>query len=97
MIDLYLRAPNEAEMNAALIDAGLAVEQDGLLRPAEGVALDVIGTIIRIIGEDENGEPVTEVVQGWHANLRAILTQDQIDGLAGITIEQPAQPYRVWA
>jgi len=97
MIDLYLRAATETAMNSALIDAGIVVGQDGQLQPTEGVSIDVIGTIIRIIGEDENGEPVTEAVQGWHANLRAILTQDQIDGLAGITIEQPAQPYRVWA
>ena len=95
MIDLYLRTATEAAMNAALIDAGLAVEQDGLLQPAEGVALDVIGTIIRIIGEDENGEPVTEVLEGWHVNVRTIKTQ--VDSLAPFLIEEPSKPYRVWA
>lgn len=95
MIDLYLRAATEAAMNAALIDAGLAVEQDGLMQPAEGVALDVIGTIIRIIGEDENGEPVTEAVEGWHVNVRT--TKAQVEGLAQFLIEEPDQPYRVWA
>jgi hypothetical protein len=44
MIDLYLKAADEAEMNAALIDAGLAYEE----------------TVTVQTGEDEEGEPITE-------------------------------------
>ena len=44
MTDLYLKAADEAAMNAALIDAGLAYE--------EAVTVQT--------GEDEEGEPITE-------------------------------------
>ena len=43
-MDLYLKAPTEADMNAALIAAGLAYEQ----------------TFTVQTGEDEEGEPITE-------------------------------------
>jgi len=43
-VDLYLKAPTEADMNAALIAAGLAYEQ----------------TFTVQTGEDEEGEPITE-------------------------------------
>jgi len=43
-VDLYLKAPTEADMDAALIAAGLAYEQ----------------TFTVQTGEDEEGEPITE-------------------------------------
>ncbi|CAB4139322.1 hypothetical protein UFOVP351_37 [uncultured Caudovirales phage] len=84
MNDLYLRAADEAEMTAALIDAGLAYEEDGALHPAFGVSLDVIG-------------PIPDAV-GWHVNVRTpSLTEAQFAQLQPVIIVPPEQPYRVWA
>jgi hypothetical protein len=84
MLDLYLRATDEAEMNAALIDAGLAMELDDTFGPAPGVSLDIIGAI-----------PERD---GYHVNVRCGgLTEAQEAALEGLVIAPPAQPYRVWA
>jgi hypothetical protein len=91
-MDFYLKAADEAEMNAALIDAGLAYEEDDTLHPAFGVSLDVIGTITRIVDE----EPVT--LPGYHVNVRTpSLTEAQLAQLQAVIIVPPNQPYRVWA
>lgn len=87
--DLYLRADDEAAMNAALVAAGVI---DGEGQPADGVAVDVIGPIVRFI----DGEP--ETLPGWHVNVRAWgIGDDQIAALAGVSIPAPANPFRVFA
>ena len=97
MPDLYLKAADEAEMNAALFNAGLAYEEDGL-QPAFGVSLDIIGPITRITGYDENGDPITVEYPEWHVNVRApSLTEAQEAAIEPFVIVPPEQPYRVWA
>lgn len=89
MIDLYLRADDEAAMNAALVAAGLT---DAEGNPAEGVAVDVIGPIVRFEGDT----PVT--LPGWHVNVRTVSLSDaQTAALAGISMLAPANPFRVFA
>ena len=84
MTDLYLRAADEAEMNAVLIAAGLAYDDEGVLTPAFGVSLDVIG-------------PIPER-DGYHVNVRSYdLTEAQLAELQPVIIVPPEQPYRVWA
>ena len=84
MTDLYLKAATEAEMNVALIAAGLAYEGGDALYPAPFVSLDVIGPI-----PDKDG---------WHVNVRSYdLTEEQLAELDGLIITPPEQPYRVWA
>ena len=84
MTDLYLRAADEAEMNAVLIDAGVAYDDEGVLTPASDVSLDVIG-------------PIPDAV-GWHVNVRSYdLTEAQLAELQPVIIVPPEQPYRVWA
>ena len=102
--DLYLKAPTEADMNAALIAAGLAYEEtveegeDAVLRPAASVYLDIIGPITRVTGYDEAGEPIVQTYPEWHVNLRCgELTEEQEAELAGLVIVPPEVPYRVWA
>lgn len=97
MTDLYLKAADEAAMNAALIAAGLLTETEEGSCPAQGVSLDVIGPIIRVIGYDEAGEPITQEYPEWHVNVRADLTDEQIEALTAVTIVPPEVPYRVWA
>ena len=97
-MDLYLKAADEAEMNAALIAAGLAYEEDGVIQPAPFVSLDVIGPIVRIVGYDEKGDPITKEYPEWHVNVRCVgLTEEQEAELAFAMIVPPETPYRVWA
>ena len=83
MSDYYLRATDEAAMNAALLAAAVT-NSEGNLYP--GMELSVIGTIVR----DEVALP------GYHANLRT--TVDLLDAqLAELpTIDPPNNPVRVW-
>lgn len=98
MTDLYLKAADEAAMNAVLIDAGLAYLEDETLCPAEGVDIDVIGQIWRVVGYAEDGEPVIQAFNEWHVNVRAqVLTEDQAAIVAPISIIAPDVPFRVWA
>lgn len=98
MTDLYLKAADEAAMNAALVAAGLAYEEDDSLIPAPYVSLDVIGPITRGTGYDENGEPIVQVLPEWHVNVRcAGLTEDQEAAIQAIKIVPPETPFRVWA
>ena len=98
MSDYYLKAADEAEMNAALVAAGLAYVEDDTLVPAPYVFLDVIGPITRVTGYDEAGEPIVQEYPEWHVNVRcAGLTEEQEAELAGLVIVPPETPFRVWA
>ena len=98
MPDLYLRAADEAEMTDALIAAELAyLDEEKVLQPANGVALDVIGKIVKFdMTDPEKPKPVES--EGWHVNVRAAaLTEEQAKALEPINIVPPETPYRVWA
>ena len=94
MTDLYLKAPDEAAMNAALVAAGLAYVEDDALIPGPYVSLDVIGPITRVIGYDEAGEPIVQEYPEWHVNVRC---PHEVEGLDAFVIAPPEQPFRVWA
>jgi hypothetical protein len=93
MIDLYLSAPTEAEMTAALTAAGV-INDEGF--PVAGVSLDHIGPFSRVTGYDKAGEPIVVEYPEWHTNLRGSFTDEQIAALEPLSVE-PANPYRVWA
>lgn len=98
MADYYLKAADEAAMNAALIAAGVAYVEDDTLVPAPYVSLDVVGPITRVTGYDEAGEPIVQEYPEWHVNVRcAGLTEEQEAELAGLVIVPPETPFRVWA
>ena len=98
MADYYLKAADEAAMNAALVAAGLAYEEDGTLFPAPYVSLDVIGPITRVTGYDEDGEPIVQEYPEWHVNVRSYdLTDEQLAEIEPVMIIPPEQPFRVWA
>ena len=101
MTDLYLKAVDEAAMNATLLSAGLIVEvsddEATILVPAPGISIDVIGPIIKVIGYDENGDPIFKKYPEWHVNLRCFsLTEEQEAAIEHIKIVPPEVPYRVW-
>lgn len=98
MSDLYLKSATEAEMTTALIEAGLAYDNEGTLAPAEGVSLDVIGQITQVTGYDEAGEPIIQTLPDWHVNVRCgDLTEEQAAIIAPFELVPPNTPYRVWA
>ena len=98
MADYYLKAADEAAMNAALVAAGLAYVEDDTLVPAPYVFLDVIGPITRVTGYDEAGEPIVQEYPEWHVNVRSYdLTEEQLAALEPVMIIPPEQPFRVWA
>ena len=114
-MDLYLKTLTEADMTAALLEAGIVTEQtvetqvgeteDGnailqdvtVLVPTQDFSIDQIGPFSKVIGYDEDGEPIVEDYPEWHVNVRAELNDEQITALAPFVINPPEVPYRVWA
>jgi hypothetical protein len=93
MIDLYLFAPTEKAMTAALTAAGV-INEDGF--PVAGVSVDHIGPFSRVTGYDKTDEPIVVDYPGWHTNLRGNFTDEQLAALEPLSV-QPAVPHRVWA
>lgn len=91
MIDYYLRAASAQDLEQALLDAGAASIDDGLLVPAQGVALDIIGTWYDLPPE-EGDEPVAR--PGHYANVRSV---EPIEWPNSVTVCQPETPWRTWA
>ena len=104
MNDYYLKTTDLNTMWSLLLESGLATvyqNMDGVdtFMP-NGIALDIIGTIYKPTGNmtvDNNGFsfPEYQPVEGFHANIRGNLTEEQQAALP--LIEAPATPHRVWA
>jgi hypothetical protein len=95
MIDLYLKAPTKADMDAALLAAELVYEVDNSLWAAPDILIDIIGPITKW---DTSVEPPVKIVHPeWHVNVRAVLTDEQLAAVEPVVIIPPAVPYRVWA
>lgn len=95
MQDYFLKANSEAELWSKLHDAGGLVQQN---TPADSETPEWVSTTnLSIIGVIYTTDPEPQPVPGFHANLRADLTQAQQEVLAPILIARPAQPLRVWA
>lgn len=97
MIDIYVKAPNEAALIDAVILAGVAEQIGGRLRAAPGLTIDVIGVVARVTGQGTYGHPIIETLDGWHANLRGEFSSEQLEALSAVTIAPPSRPHRVWA
>ena len=96
MTDLYLKAPTEADMNAALTAAGVLVDIDGTLCPAVGASVDTIGPFTRV--DYSVDPPVETYYPDWHVNVRSYdLMEDQLALLEPFVLVPPNMPYRVWA
>jgi len=95
--------PTDA-LNSRPDDLEPDAEWDGPSGAYEWIAdtpmLDIIGTMYRETGtmltDGENMEyPEMEALDGYHANLREELTDEQVALLP--TIDAPTVPYRKWA
>jgi hypothetical protein len=92
MSDLFLYAPTEADMNAALLAAGV-IDENG--NPPFYIAVDQIGPFQRITGYDDAGEPIFTNYPDWHTNLCGSLTEEQLTALDPLRV-YPLVPYRVF-
>lgn len=91
MTDLYLKATTEADMDAALLAAGV-IDDEG--NPTQDFCVDQIGPFTKV---DNSVEPPVETVYpDWHTNLRGSFTEEQLAMLTPLSVEPPV-PYRVWA
>jgi hypothetical protein len=105
MQDYYLKTNTEQELWNCLVSLDLAVWNDEIDRfIPKGINLDIIGTIYKPTGETQYiGEgfqhpiqvPVMVSVAGFHANIRADLTEEQQARLP--LVPAPLTPSRVWA
>lgn len=94
MSDYYLRATDEAAMNAALLAAAV-INSEG--NPYPGMELSVIGKIAKPTGQvDAEGSPIYGELPGFHVNLRTTvdLLDSQVAELPAIA--KPNNPVRVW-
>jgi len=83
MTDLYLKAPTQEDMDAALLEAGV-IDDEG--NPTPDFSVDQIGPFTR---DDVD-------YTDWHTNLRGSFTEDQLALLMPLSVEPPV-PYRIWA
>lgn len=99
MIDLYLKADNEAAMLTELKAAGFITDEESGALYRDGCVLDIIGTIYQQTGEttlvDGERVPVMAAVPGYHVNVRTT-SQNVADALSDLRI-YPVTPVRVWA
>jgi hypothetical protein len=93
MTDLYLKAPTQEDMDAALLEANV-IDDEG--NPTPDFSVDQIGPFSKVIGYDAKGNPIVEDYPDWHTNLRGSFDEKQLALLTPLTVE-PAIPYRVWA
>ena len=104
MNDYYLKTTDATTLWNLLLEQGLAetvTDPEGSSHNvAKGIALDIIGTIYKPTGNmtlDNNGFSFPEYrpIEGFHANIRGNLTEEQQANLP--LIDAPATPHRVWA
>ena len=93
MIDYYLKVSSESELKSILVQAELATETEEGLALADGVALDVIGTIYNLTGEGEDA--VSTPIDGFHANLRVSKELEDWQDLSAYAVEVNS-PFRSW-
>ena len=101
-MDYYLKATSEEAMWDALTAADLTSEYEGK-KYAKGISLDVIGVIYTETGNtttvtgpsgEEMQVPEMQAIDGFHANIRGELTEEQQQLLP--LISKPSTPVRVW-
>lgn len=101
-MDYYLKAESEEDMWDALTAANLTTVYEGK-KYAKGISLDIIGTIyvgngnmIEANNPDTGSFTYEEqvAIDGFHANIRGELTEEQIALLP--LIDKPSTPVRVW-
>jgi hypothetical protein len=92
MTDYLYKFPSESAAQTALADYYDA--ETGWQTSGEGYALDAVGILTAETGAvDEEGNPMSAPLDGWHLNLR--VTDDRPDPAADYSVT-PSQQRRVW-
>jgi len=100
MNDYYIKTSNEQELWTILSQLGLAQWlEDSQQFISVGINLDIIGTIYKptenVITTTDGMQILEQLpIEGFHANIRGTLTEEQ--QLALPLISAPVTPYRVW-
>jgi hypothetical protein len=90
MTDYLYKFPDEQAAQAALAD----YYDNGWLTSGEGYALDPVGILTAEADElDEEGNPISAPLDGWHINLRVM--DDRPDPAPEYAVT-PTQQRRVW-
>ena len=85
------------EVQVGETKSGDAILQDvTVLVPTQDFSVDQIGPFTKIIGYDEEGNPIEEYDPDWHTNLRGSFDEEQLALLTPLAVEPPV-PYRMWA
>jgi hypothetical protein len=97
-IDYMLKFETKEEAETVLMEIGLLQEVEGVVMPAFGSNVDIIGTIWKPDGTSTTTEegfslPNMVALDGYHINVRAA---SEIQALDPYKVT-PATPYRVWA
>lgn len=104
MKNYYLKFVDHADLEDTLVSAGIRTMESvfgtNRLVPNAAIALDIIGIIhkptgIMLTTEDGLQYPEMIPIDGYHANLKADLIEEQ-EALLPL-IPAPTTPYRVWA
>jgi hypothetical protein len=90
MTDYLYKFPSEATAQAALAD----YYDNGWKTNGEGYALDAVGILTAETGAvDEEGNPISALLDGWHVNLRVL--DDRPDPAPEYAVT-PDNQRRVW-
>ena len=97
LIEAGIVTEQTVETQVGETEDGDAILQDvTVLVPTQDFSVDQIGPFTKVIGYDEEGEPIEEYYPDWHTNLRGSFDEDQLALLTPLSVEPPI-PYRVWA
>jgi hypothetical protein len=92
MTDYLYKFPSEATAQTSLAD--YYDSETGWKTSGEGYALDAVGVLTAETGAvDEEGNPISAVLDGWHVNLRVL--DDRPDPAPDYAVT-PTQQRRVW-
>jgi hypothetical protein len=98
MQNYYLKFENQEQLESVLIANDLAQIYDEQFAPKTN--LDVIGLIYKptgnIITTDGFEYPEKLPISGWHANIKADLTEEQEAVLTPFLVPEPIAPVRKW-
>lgn len=83
-MDYYLKAAREQDLRDAMEKAGI-----------DDCSVDVIGSFFKVVGYDEEGNPILKECPEFHVNIRGTPLDEA--PLRPFTIVPPEVPFRVWA
>jgi hypothetical protein len=91
MDTVFLKFTDQAQALAAFTDCGISNYSGRLPTLADGMAIDVIGIITRVVDDSNPTAQVLETLVGWHVNVIGTVPA----ALLSYSIE-PVNPVRIF-